>query len=387
MSNPAIYLSQRINGDSVHSQELPPTVITGHPYLDDVCAVGIYNGSASHELRVKHLSARPVSAEQNPLAAGELVAITAASGGTALTFFPLDSANAALPSQVEALVRPTSATVASGTPWRRISMIPLANPTRALSWWICRTNGDSQSRNDSSEIVAHGRGTDTQGYRLREGEGIAWRLVTTTPPHCYTVSIQLRNIATGASYRVNELLLPDGVSGTLLSLMNKAGSGVVLGVMRVQVREVGTDETASLDYCLLDGLDPDAADASYVYDGSLPAGVLLKRDAAGLRGGAKRGAIISSPKMRALGLTESPYGVATSGGPNVCRRGRFSHDFTATADAAIVLRPGEGIGAVLRNASAMFDHEVNATIEVVDTSVAATGNTYSRGRVVNAGSV
>ena len=387
MSNTTIYLSQRINGGSAFSQEMPASAIAGHPYLSDVSAVAIYNGSDSHILRIKDLTTRPVSAEQNQAARGELVRITAASGGTLAALFPMDSNNAALPSQVAARVRPTSATVASGAIWRSISMTPTANPTRALSWWVCRTNGDSQTRNDSSEIVAHGRGNDTQGYRLREGEGIAWRLATTTPPHCYNIAFQVRDISSGESFLFSELLLPDGMSGPILTLLNGSGSGVVLAVTRVQVREVGTDETASIDYCLLDGLDAGAADATYVYDGSLPAGVLLKADAVGSRMGGKYGGVIASPKYRALGLTESTYGVAVSGGPNVCRRGRFSHDLVYTTDGAIVLRKGMGLGVVRRNASAIFNHEVNATIEVEDTTPAALSNTYSRGRVVNAGGV
>lgn len=387
MSNPAIFVSQRINGDSVCSQELPATVITGHPYLNDVSAVGIFNGSTTHALRVKHLSCRAISAEQNTSARAELVRITAASGGDTLTPFKVDSANPDLPAQVVVRERPESATVVANSVLRSIMVIPWANYTRALGTWIARTNGDSHSKNDSSEVAAHGRGVDTQGYRINEGEGLLWRRATTSPPHCYTISVLMRDVATGETYRINHLALPDGGTGNLLSIMNGAGSGIVLSITRVQIREIGTDETAVIDYCLLDGLDPGAADAAYVYDGSLPSGVLVKRDALGARAGTKWGAVISMPKNRVLGLTEPPYGVAVSGGPQIVRRGKLSHDYIAGTDNAIVLRPGMGIGAVLRNASALINHEFNATIEVEDLAPAAGGNTYSRGRVVNAGGV
>jgi hypothetical protein len=364
VTNPAIFVSQRINGDSVCSQELPAGVITGHPYLNDVSAVGIFNGSTSHALRIKHLSCRAISAEQNQSARCELVRITAASGGSLVTPFKVDSANSSLPSQVEVREMPTSATVVSGSVLRSIMMIPWANYTRPLGTWIARTNGDSNSKNDSSEIAAHGRGVDTQGYRINEGEGLLWRLATTTQVHCYTVSILMRDVATGATHLINQLAMPDGGSANILSILNGSGSGVVLSITRIQIREIGTDETAVVDYCLLDGLDPNAADAGYVYDGSLPAGVLVKRDALGARAGAKWGAVIAMPKPRVLGLTEPPYGVAVAGGPQVVRRGKLSHDYIATTEVGIVLRPGMGIGACLRNASAMLNHEFNATLEV-----------------------
>jgi hypothetical protein len=229
-------------------------------------------------------------------------------------------------------------------------------------------DGNSRSGFDSGEFLRSGGDVDTQKHVLREGQGLAVTFQAHGPTFCFGLIMVVRNQSTGETYRFNDMIEPRFMSGEVAwAIYNGAGSGVILELSRVQIRELGTDEVPVITYEPIDGIDWTSEDAVYLMADSaetLPAEVFIKKNCVTLRAGSKYGALITSPAYRRVTLSEPPFGPGITGGPQVARRGVFSPDMDTHGAAPIVLSEGQGIALFIRTASAQLFHEFTATIDV-----------------------
>jgi hypothetical protein len=377
-------------GSTPFASEMPVTAIAGHPYMSHLAPIAIYNGQGSGvTLNIKLLNARPMTGPQSPVSIINLLRITALSGGTPLDPVKLDSASSDLPAQVQASFAPDSIT--GSTNLRRDFICSGANFTVALRKLTSMWDGSSRNGLDSGEFLrSSGADADTQKHVLREGQGLAVQFAANGPTFCFGISAILRNVSTGACYRYNDMIEPRFLSGqTAWAIVNGAGSGVVLELSRLQIRELGTDEVPYITYEPIDGIDWSSEDAIYLMADSaesLPANVYIKKNCVTARAGSKYGGLITSPAYRKVTLSEPPWGPGIAGGPQIARRGMFSPDMDTRGAAPITLREGQGIALFIRNASAQLYHEFTATVDIVTPDVVAGGSGVSRGRIVNASS-
>jgi hypothetical protein len=385
VSNPSYYARVLLSGDDTFAIEQPPTAITGHPYFELPVALGVFNRKGSgKKVKVKLFNTRAMTTAQSLVAVLNVQRITAASDpsfgpdvGT-VTPFKLDSANADLPSQVQCLYAPRSVTVVANSQYRRVMVQPQLNFARVLGYLIAQGQGDARSGNDSGEFYAD-RDADTQMIVLNAGEGIAFDYVGSNAMaiHAYSITMVVRNPATNETYRFSRVIEPRiADSGAVLSLMNGAGSGVVLHIKRIQIREVGTDEEPQVSYEAIEYLDEGAAmpDMSPMDSADpLASGIIVRTNANAVRAGAKFGGLISIPAMRRIQLTESPWFAGSTGLGGLTRRGKYVPDMQFGTESAIVLSEGQGIGIRKINPSARCSHEVQLLFEVEDVGA---GGTY-----------
>ena len=232
-------------------------------------------------------------------------------------------------------------------------------------------NGDSRAGFDSGEFMrSSGADLDCQKHTLREGEGLVVQFLANGPTFCFGISAVVRNAATGACYRFNDMIEPRFMANSYAwGIINGVGSGVVLELSRLQIRELGTDEVPYITYEPIDGIDWVSEDAIHVMSDSvdsLPAEVFIKKNCACQRAGAKYGGIVTAPMYRKVTLAEPPWGPGVSGGPQIARRGVFSPDMDTRGSAPITLSEGQGIALFIRTPSAQLFHEFTATIDIED---------------------
>lgn len=354
-------------GSAPFAIEQPVNAITGHPYMEHPAPIAIFNGQGSGVvLNIKLLNTRPTTGPQNPTSTLEVQRITAISGGTPVVPVKHDSASADLPAQVVSVFEPNSVT--GNTSVRRVFICSGANFARPLANMTSMLNGDSRVGLDSGEFIKSTGDPDYQKHTLNEGQGISITLTANGPTFCFGLSVMVRDRATNQCYRYNDMIEPRFMSGTpVWALLNGAGSGIVLEVLRIQIRELGTDETPLVSYEPIDGLDWGAEDAVYIMADSaiaLPAEVYIKKNCLTTRAGAKYGGIVTSPAYRRVALAEPPWGPGVASGPQLARRGVFSPDMDTRGSAPITLREGQGIALLIRNASAQLFHEFTATIDI-----------------------
>ena len=358
-------------GDDIFAAEQPTTAIAGHPYHELPMCLAVHNHVGSGKIvRVHQANVKPVTTGQSLVGLIKFTRITAASVGLeAIDAFPYDTGNTALPSQVEALYMPTSVTKTANSELRRMAMQPMLNFTRALSALVGRTYGDGRSGNDSSEVFSE-TDADTTGWILREGQGICLENQTTdlNPVNAFAINMVV-NVG-GETWRYSRVIEPrvwHNTSGALFSLMNNTGSGVVVDVQRVQIREIGTDEVPQVYFEPLDYIDPAGENAELVAfdDSALPSGISCKRNVYAQRRGAKYGSFISIPMIRRVQLQEPPWypGLA---GLQFGRRGMFERDVDQVGDGQLILNEGEGFGIRKSNSSSMVCHDAYIMFSVAD---------------------
>lgn len=355
-------------GTTPFATEKVSTTLADFPYNEHLAPIAIFNGQGSGvKLNIKLLNCRPLTGPQRATSLIDLQRITAMSGGDTLTPIKLDSDSSDLPSQVRAAVDPQSVT--GSTSLRRDFVCSGANFARQLANMTSMLNGDSRMGFDSGEFLrSTGADLDCQKHTLREGEGLAVRFLADGPTFCFGVSVIVRNAATGACYRFNDMIEPRFRSGSYAwGIINGSGSGVVLELSRIQIRELGTDDVPVVSYEPIDGIRWESEDAIYVMADSaetLPAEVYIKKNCITTRAGAKYGGIITSPAYRRVTLAEPPWGPGVSGGPQIARRGVFSPDMDTRGAAPITLSEGQGIALFIRTPSAQLFHEFTATIDI-----------------------
>jgi len=366
------------------STELPTNAITGYPYPEHIAPIAIFNGQGSGvKLNLKLLNCRPNTMAQALVSTLEFRKITAITGGTPVYPVKHDSADADMPSQVVSVFAPLSVT--GTTPLRRAFICSGASFTRPLANLTSMLNGDSRTGFDSGEFVKMTGEPELQKHTLNEGEGIAITFTANGPTFAFGLSVMVRDRATNQCYRFNDMVEPRFMSGeTAWALLNGAGSGVVLEVLRIQIRELGTDEIPFISYEPIDGIAFDGEDAVYVMADSadtLPTNVFIKKNSVTMRAGSKYGGFMSLPAMRRVTLGEPPFGPGIAGGPQIARRGLFSPDMDTRGSAPITLSEGQGIALFIRNASAQLYHEFTATVDIETTEGGGTAEATSFGFV------
>ena len=385
------------------SQELPNTAVTGHPYLEHVAPLALFNPTGSGKtVRVRRAEVMPLMAQTTTTPGNyDLYRITAHTGtDDAIAAVKLDSNNAALPSQVVLARRPATVTT-SGSQWDGASAIPLANDTRAMGYGFAATPWAQRLHRQDATTA------ERQRMTLREGEGIAVSLNNLTGlVYSFMVTLTVRVAATGAchtyTFPVTPAVLP------LFSLLNGSGSGVVLEVVSLAYQEIGTDVIPQIALEPIDGIGDGDTLTPVPLDSTASIGTIVaKRNAKILMRGAKHGALISVPHEQ----WQVPVGFGT--GPGLAN---LTSDFPFFRQAKpypneldIVLREGEGIAITYKNAGSLgrMRHAITFTVDgpvypaeadVRDGEfygpngtdyegslvVSGGGNTYSRGRVVNA---
>lgn len=354
-------------GTTPFSVELPQNALTGHPYFQHIAPIAIFNGQGSGvKLNIKMLNCRPLTGPQTPTSTMEVRRITAITGGTPVAPVKLDSANADLPSQITSVFAPDSVT--GTTSLRRTFICSGANFTRALANLSSMLNGDSRAGFDSGEFMKMTGEVELQKPTLNEGEGLAVVFTANGPTFCFGLTVMVRDRATNETHRFNDMIEPRFLSGNVAwAILNGAGSGISLEILRIQIRELGTDEIPYITYEPIEGFDSAAEDAVYLMADSaetVPANVFIKKNCNTMRAGSKYGGIMSSPAFRRVTLGEPPYGPGISGGPQIARRGLFSPDMDTRGAAPITLNEGQGVALFIRNASAQLYHEFTATVDI-----------------------
>ena len=394
---------QDANDRRLFSQELPNTAVTGHPYLEHVAPLALFNPTGSGKtVRVRRAEVMPLMAQTTTTPGNyDLYRITAHTGtDDAIAAMKLDSNNAALPSQVVLARRPATVTT-SGSQWDGARAIPLANDTRALGYGFAATPWAQRLHKQDATTA------ERQRMTLREGEGIAVSLNSVVGlVYRFMVTLTVRVAATGAchtyTFPVTPAVLP------LFSLLNGSGSGVVLEVVSLAYQEIGTDVIPQIALEPIDGIGDGDTLTPVAFDSTASIGsIICRHNCKILMRGAKHGALISVPHEQ----WQVPGGYGT--GPGLAN---LTSDFPFFRQAKpypneldIVLREGEGIAITYKNAGSLgrMRHAMTFTVDgpvypaeadVRDGEfygpngtdyegtlvVSGGGNTYSRGRVVNA---
>jgi len=372
MSQPTYSARMLMVGDDRFAVEQPNNAVTGHPYFDLPVVLGVFNKPGSGKVvHVSEINVKPMTTAQSVVGCAVVQRITAASAAfSVVSSEKLDTNNAALPAEVSCLYLPRTLTTTANTVMRRIMVQPELNFTRALSTLTSKTQGDGRNGFDSGEIMAH-MDAATQSIVLREGQGISISnsIVNNMPINAYSVTVLVRNQSSGACYRFNKVIEPRQPNGgAVLSLMNGSGSGVVLEVGRIQIREIGTDEEPMVAYERIEALCEDCSETPDVssHDTATPldSNIVCLGNAMAVRVGSKMGALITIPAQRRVQVSESPFyeGFASL---QMGRRGIFDGDMALNATTRIVLREGEGIGIRKINPSAKLCHEAQIQFHVV----------------------
>ena len=382
MITKTVYIQEIIKVGDPFAVDMLPSAVTGHPYFTQASPLAIFNEQGSgNKIRVKLLNLRPLSGTNALTSLIAIQKISAYSGGVSLTPFKFDSANNDLPSQVVCNTDPATVTLTANTKMKRSMTLCEQNPTRALATLCACANGDARSGMDSGEFIRLTGDAAVTGYILRENEGLAIVYESNSPSHGYVINIRMKNMSTNQCYRYDYVIEPRYMSGVCpLILFNGSGSGIVLEVEKIQIREIGSDEIVLADYSVIDGImgsECMGETPCYIMADSsdtLPTGVLIKKNCVTARAGSKIGALITSPAQRRLVLSEAPYGVAISGGLQVARRGSFSPDML---NSDILLEEGCGIGVFLRNGGSQVFYEFTAilNVEIPDTPSGSGGVT------------
>lgn len=329
------------------SQELPNTAVTGHPYLEHVAPLALFNPTGSGvSVRVRRAEVLPLMAQTTTTPGNlDLYRITAHTGvSDAITPAPLDSNNAALPSQVVLARRPATVTT-TGTMLSSGRAMPLANDTRALGYSFATTPWAKQlSRLDATTA-------ELQRIVLREGEGIAVSMNSVCGlVYRFMVSVTVRVVATGACYRYTFPATATGLP--TFSLLNGASSGVVLEVCEMAYWEIGTDVLPQIALEPIDGIGDGDTLTPVAHDsaGSIGA-VIVRHNCKILMRGAKSGALISVPHEQ----WQVPVGFGS--GPGLANLISTAHRFSKlqphASELDIVLREGEGLAITYKNAGSL----------------------------------
>ena len=385
------------------SQELPNTNVTGHPYLEHVAPLALFNPTGSGKtVRVRRVDVLPLMAQTTTTPGNyDLYRITAHTGtADAIAASPLDSNNAALPSQVVCARRPATVTT-SGSQWDGTRAIPLANDTRALGYGFASMPWSRRiGRADAATA-------EMQRCTLREGEGIAVSLNAACGlVYCFKVTLTVRVAATGACHVFTFPVSPNTMP--LFSLLNGSGSGVVLELVSLNYREIGTDILPQIALEPIDGIGDGDTVTPVAFDTTASIGAIVARhNCKILMRGAKSGALISVPHEHWQVPAAFGSGPALSNLmsdlPFFKKAAPYANEFD------IVLREGEGLAITYKNPGSLgrMRHAMTFTVDgpvypvegdvrlAIDygpngddytgTLVAGGGgNTYSRGRVVNA---
>lgn len=280
--------------------------------------------------------------------------ITAMSGGYALTAVPHDTAAASIPAQVTFACQPTI--TAGYSTFRRSMDMPLQT---CLNFPFITTGfacGEFQGLTDldSTKIISTGYMDQgqTQAIRLAAGTGIAL-VNSSSVPFSYLYSLLcLFRIGTD-TYRICSPVHTFGGGGTtIFGLMNGAGSGVNVDLLKLCLKEIGSGEPAVWTIARVEGGDFSGSEITPVgldSANSLPSQIKVYREQKVYLSGFRDGAVISRPYYRSF----HTYGMGTSLSQTELNFNCTRCMQMAVPNSEIVLREGEALAIFKASSSGL----------------------------------
>ena len=395
--------------------------------------LGIFNNESADERRYFELVSLRVSpsAPLSNTTAGvgrsgalSIRRITALSGGDSVTPIRMDTADAALPAQV--LVRNDPDSVTASDIFRRIADAPAYSSTVANTQFSSRTYGGSMVTHQKShyaDIWRGGENADVEPIILREGQGLAIFQDEYGTQHSMQTAAVVTNTATGATYicRSTDLSTDRRLNEATFAIFNGSGSGVTLAVKLWVLPMDGEAITLpQLRLCRIAGIAlggntvtpirPDTSksvpSALQIVSGSFQPRIAGEWQAdyytthGSLYGGAGTAiqgwnkAQIDAGTFNRATMTQNFRAIGET--PGGVRVGTLNDDmmFDAEPGKGIIIKPGDGLGLVagtfvntagtqaVGNTSTFVNYDIEAVL-LHYPPPAASGNTYSRSRVVN----
>lgn len=399
--------------------------------------LGIFNNETTDDRRYFELISLRVSPSAPLSNAGagigrsgslSICRITALSGGDQVTPILLDTADAALPSQVLVRNNPDSATATDV--FRRIADAPAYSSTVANTQFSSRTYGGSMvthQKGHYADIWRGGESVDVEPIILREGQGIAILQDAYGTQHSMQTAAVITNTATGATYicRSTDLSTDRRLNEPTFGIFNGSGSGVVLAV-KLWVLPMDGDAVVlpQLRLCRIAGvalggdtvtpIRPDTSksvpSALQVVGGSFQPVIsgewqadyytthgLTYQGTAALLAAWNKAQLDAGTLSRATRTTNFRAIGEIPGGVRV---GTMDDDllFSAEPGKGIVIKPGDGLGLVagtavasggtqaVGNTSTFVNYDIEAVLlHYPPPSAPSGGSTYSKSRVVNKG--
>lgn len=344
---------------------------TNVPYLEHGAWWALYNGVGSGKiLTVKEVQVTPLQSRTTSTVSNYTTQrINAISGGVDVVAAPFDTNNAAIPAQV--LCRLNADVTATGGTLRITTDLQQLNATRAVPYptWRSPTSGNA-------EIFSQ-KGSDVQGYVLRENEGLSVMSTGAVSRENYTLAVSVIFTIGTESYMIRESI-QTGAFQSLLAIFNGTGSGVVITIRNITVSEITSDEVTLRRVTLesISGIHPNSkgTPADFIpHDttnpalpstvvSALKAGVFQVGIDAGT-GGSRRNQSFLRRQVGAI-MGVGP-GLAT--GLNVGGNG-LSPDFNRIWRGDFVLREGEGIAIFQKDDTSSYGNGywLNVLVTVED---------------------
>lgn len=278
--------------------EFPFTAITGHPYLEFIAMVGIYNGVASgDDLYIKRININNLSAQNSSLPTKfNIQRITnAPTDGSTVTVTKHDSAIASLASQIEIRKYPN---FTAGTTMMELPDFPNQS-TNISNQAICsRTYGNRTQGIKGSASIRSFHDASAQGYILRESQGLLLAPITT--PFSHQIETNIMFSTSDGTYSINESIIPNTKEQGIISIWNGSGSGQIITVNEIQVYDNGEVVPPYFTIELIDGLyngDDITPIQNDSLNGALPSQILMRKNCNVMVAGTRAGAIIVTPQL------------------------------------------------------------------------------------------
>jgi len=276
--------------------------------------------------------------------------------------FKLNSTNPDLPSQIKILTRVDSVT-AAGTV-RSYMNLPEYGDTivqaRTIAIHPAKRLGTDGL--DTCNVYNCGYGNlDTQGQILREGEGISITPATIQTNAAYRFSFLFRT-GDGSTYGATETIRPYALMSPMI-IFNGSGSGIIITMLNIECQEVGTDSLCTfsvqrIDDIFLGGDEVDVTSNALKMDTTMvfPPGLKCYTNCLVELHGVKFGAVTVVPTFRRnaqLWLGTGPsWAIGTRMYGTVS-----SSELIDNGVNPLIIRPGEGIALMQKNASEMGRYE------------------------------
>lgn len=289
---------------------------------------------------------------------------------------PMNSSNPSLPSQVKILTRVDSVTTTGII--KEFMNFPQNGDTivqaRTIAIRTSKSKGlDRRGLNPAS--ISYSYGTTATGQKLREGEGVAIVAngIQVNVAYRFTITMTTDN---GYTYMATEVVRPYSTFVPFV-VFNGSGSGVVLTINNVECEEMGVDSLCQfaiqkIDDIFLGSDEVDVTSTIFEMDSSntLPTAIKCYTNCLVELHGVKYGGVTVAPTFR----KNSQMWIGT--GPTWAIGARMygivtSSELIDNGTAPIILRPGEGIALMQKNASEVGRYE--ATI-LFQTESLATGS-------------
>lgn len=212
------------------------------PYVEQASVLAIMNNFNSDSIiRIKEIQCNElIGRTTTALTAINLYRITALTGGDTITPTKYDSNATSLPSQVSIVKYPLTVTTTGSYLRNLISYSGLSATTALL--WHSGIRGRSRFGNGGFDLNTwySNHDSNVQTFVLREGEGLAFKSNLTAPQNfMYELLIHFSNGTD--TFCISEILNMQSTT-EMFAMVNGSGSGVVLYVSRIEMRQVKTGE-------------------------------------------------------------------------------------------------------------------------------------------------